>query len=128
MRIPKKVCIPVVVIAALVGAYAIAGFWWAPRYIRAEFTRFVAQDLKKQPRLGEVKVNPFTLRASIADLGIHEPSGERIVGFSRLDLDLSIRSVWTRGPGVRRHHHRTAVRVGGGAQRPHAEPRGARAA
>ena len=98
MRIPKKVWIPVVVIAALVGAYAIAGFWWAPRYIRAEFTRFVAQDLKKQPRLGEVKVNPFTLRASIADLGIHEPAGERIVGFSRLDLDLSIRSVWKRGP------------------------------
>jgi hypothetical protein len=98
MRIPKKVWIPVVVVAALVGAYAIAGFWWAPRYIRAEFTRFVAQDIKKQPRIGEVKVNPFTLRASIADLGIHEPSGERIVGFSRLDLDLSIRSVWKRGP------------------------------
>ena len=98
MRIPKKVWIPVVVVAALVGAYAIAGFWWAPRYIRAEFTRFVAQDIKKQPRIGEVKVNPFTLRASIADLGIHEPSGERIVGFSRLELDLSIRSVWKRGP------------------------------
>lgn len=98
MRIPKKVWIPVVVVAALVGAYAIAGFWWAPRYIRAEFTRFVAQDIKKQPRIGEVKVDPFTLRASIADLGIHEPSGERIVGFSRLDLDLSIRSVWKRGP------------------------------
>lgn len=98
MRVPKKVWIPVAVIAALVAAYAIAGFWWAPRYIRAEFTRFVAQDLKKQPRLGEVKVNPFTLRASIADLGIHEPSGERIVGFARLDLDLSIRSVWKRGP------------------------------
>ena len=70
MRIPKKVWVPVAVIAALVGAYAIAGFWWAPRYIRAEFTRFVAQDLKKQPRIGEVKVNPFTLRASIADLGV----------------------------------------------------------
>ena len=98
MRIPKKIWVPVAVLAALVGAYAIAGFWWAPRYIRAEFTRFVAQDLKKEPRLGEVKVNPFTLRASLADLGIHEPSGERIVGFSRLDLDLSIRSIWKRGP------------------------------
>lgn len=98
MGIPKKVWIPIVVIAALVGAYAVAGFWWAPRYIRAEFTRFVAQDLQKQPRLGEVKVNPFTLRASLADLGIHEPSGERIVGFARLDLDLSIRSILKRGP------------------------------
>lgn len=98
MRIPKKVRVPIVVVATLVGAYAVAGFWWAPRYIRAEFTRFVSQDLKKQPRLGEVKVNPFTLRASIADLGIDEPSGERIVGFSLLDLDLSIRSVWRRGP------------------------------
>ena len=58
MRIPKKVWIPVVVVAALVGAYAIAGFWWAPRYIRAEFTRFVAQDLKKAPRLGEVELTP----------------------------------------------------------------------
>jgi hypothetical protein len=98
MRVPKKVWMPVAVVAALVGAYAVAGFWWAPRVIRAEFTRFVAQDLRKQPRLGEVTVNPFTLRASLADLGIHEPSGERIVGFSRLDLDLSIRSVWKRGP------------------------------
>lgn len=97
MRIPKKVWVPVAVVAGLVAAYAIAGFWWAPRYIRAEFTRFVAKDLGKQPRLGEVKVNPFTLRASIADLGIDEPSGERIVGFAKLDLDLAIRSVWKRG-------------------------------
>ena len=98
MRIPKKIWIPIVVIAMLVGAYAIAGFWWAPRYVRAEFARFVTEDLRKRPAIGEVKINPFMLRGSIASLSISEPSGERIVGFERLAIDLSIASIWKRGP------------------------------
>ena len=98
MRIPKKIWIPIVVIATLVSAYAIAGFWWAPRYIRAEFVRFVTEDLRKRPAIGEVKINPFTLRGSIASLAISEPSGERIIGFERLAIDLSISSIWKRGP------------------------------
>jgi hypothetical protein len=98
MRIPKKVWVPIVVIATLVGAYALAGFWWAPRFVRAEFARFVTEDLRKIPAIGEVKINPFTLSGSIAALSISEPSGERIVGFERLAIDLSIASIWKRGP------------------------------
>lgn len=88
----------IALIATLVGAYALAGFWWAPRYIRAEFARFVTEDLRKIPAIGEVKINPFTLSGSIAALSIPEPSGERIVGFERLAIDLSIASIWKRGP------------------------------
>lgn len=98
MRIPKKIWVPIVVIATLVGAYALAGFWWAPRFVRAEFARFVTEDLRKIPAIGEVKINPFTLRGSIAALSISEPSGERIAGFERLAIDLSIASIWKRGP------------------------------
>ena len=98
MRIPKKIWVPIVVIATLVGAYALAGFWWAPRFVRAEFARFVTEDLRKIPAIGEVKINPFTLSGSIAALSISEPSGERIVGFERLAIDLSIASIWKRGP------------------------------
>lgn len=98
MRIPKKIWVPIVVIATLVGAYALAGFWWAPRFVRAEFARVVTEDLRKIPAIGEVKINPFTLSGSIAALSISEPSGERIVGFERLAIDLSIASIWKRGP------------------------------
>ena len=98
MRIPKKIWVPIVVIATLVGAYALAGFWWAPRFVRAEFARFVTEDLRKIPAIGEVKINPFTLSGSVAALSISEPSGERIVGFERLAIDLSIASIWKRGP------------------------------
>ena len=98
MRIPKKIWVPIALISTLVGAYALAGFWWAPRYIRAEFVRFVTEDLRKTPAIGEVKINPFTLSGSIAALSISEPSGERIVGFERLAIDLSIASIWKRGP------------------------------
>ena len=67
MRIPKKVWVPVAVVASLVAAYAIAGFWWAPRYIRAEFTRSVSQDLGKRPRLGEVKVGLVVRQVVVVD-------------------------------------------------------------
>ena len=98
MRIPKKIWVPIALIATLVGAYALAGFWWAPRYIRAEFVRFVTEDLRKTPAIGEIKINPFTLSGSIAALSISEPSGERIVGFERLAIDLSIASIWRTSP------------------------------
>lgn len=96
MRLTKRLSTILILLAALLAAYAVAGFWWAPRLIRAEFNQFVSSELGKTPRLGEVRVNPFTLRLVMTDLGIDEPTGEKLVGFGTLDLDLSIRSVWKR--------------------------------
>jgi hypothetical protein len=97
MRLTKRLSTILLLLTALLAAYTVAGFWWAPRVIRAEFNEFVRGDLSKTPRLGEVRVNPFTLRLVITDLGIDEPTGEKLVGFGTLDLDLSVRSVWKRG-------------------------------
>jgi hypothetical protein len=97
MRLTKRLSAILLLLAALLAAYAVAGFWWAPRLIRAEFNEFVSADLGKTPRLGEVRVNPFTLRVIVSDLGIDETNSDRLVGFGTLDLDLSIRSVWKRG-------------------------------
>ena len=98
MRLTKRLSAILLLLAALLAAYAVAGFWWAPRLIRAEFNEFVRTELGKTPRLGDVSVNPFTLRVVVMELGIDEPSGEKLVGFGTLDLDLSIRSLWKRGP------------------------------
>ncbi len=80
------------------GLYALAGFWWLPRFARAEATGYVREELGKSLRLGELRFNPFTFRAEATALAIDEPSsgaGQKpLVGLRRLVVDFQISSLW----------------------------------
>ncbi|MGX5731113.1 DUF748 domain-containing protein [Pseudoxanthomonas beigongshangi] len=81
-----------------VGLYALAGFWWLPRFARAQATEYVRDELGKSLRLGELRFNPFTFRAEATALAIDEPSpqaGQKpLVGLRRLVVDFQISSLW----------------------------------
>lgn len=81
-----------------VGVYALAGFWWLPRFARAEATDYVRDELGKSLRLGELRFNPFTFRAEANAIAIDEPSpkaGEKpLVGLRRLVIDFQVSSLW----------------------------------
>src|SRR5688572_83524 len=86
-----------VVLAAALGLYAAAGFWGVPWLARSQATDYVRTALGKSLSLGEIRFNPFTFRAEIADMAIREPgnsAGRPLLGWRRLVADFQVSSLW----------------------------------
>ena len=92
----KRTWLPLTLVLAVVGLYAIGGFWWAPQLVDQAFREFVAQRLGKSPSLAEVRFNPFTLELEASGIAIAEPDGAPLVSAERLYLNGSIASLWRR--------------------------------
>lgn len=85
------------VLASAVGLYAAAGFWGVPRLARSQAIDYVRTELGKSLSLGEIRFNPFTFRAEIADMAIREPGGrvgQPLVAWKRLAADFQVSSLW----------------------------------
>ena len=67
--------IALAVVAVLVGAYAWAGYQFAPRWIRSTAIEQVQQRYGRTLAIGEVKVDPFRLTLSIRDLALPDVDG-----------------------------------------------------
>ena len=82
----------------VVGLYALAGFWWLPRFARAEATDYVREELGKSLSLGDLRFNPFTFRAEATALAIQEPAataGQKpLVALRRAVIDFQVSSLW----------------------------------
>jgi len=85
------------VAAALLLAYALAGFYLVPRLARSQIESFVAETLHRKIAIGEIRFNPFTLAATIIDLNLTEADGTPLVAFQRLYVNAQIASLWRRG-------------------------------
>ncbi|HZZ85607.1 MAG TPA: DUF748 domain-containing protein [Anaeromyxobacteraceae bacterium] len=73
-----------VVLASLVALYAALGFLLAPRLIRNAILEKGPAALKREVRVGEVKVNPFALSVTIRDLDVRDHGGEPLAGWGSL--------------------------------------------
>jgi uncharacterized protein involved in outer membrane biogenesis len=80
----------------LVGAYAVAGFFVVPKVARSQIEDFVAQSLHRRIAIGEIRFNPFTLAADIAELKLSEPDGAPLVSFRHLHVNAELASLWRR--------------------------------
>jgi uncharacterized protein involved in outer membrane biogenesis len=83
--------------ASAVGLYAAAGFWGVPRLARSHAIDYVRTELGKSLSLGEIRFNPFTFRAEIADMAIREPGNQAaqpLVAWRRLAADFQVSSLW----------------------------------
>ena len=58
--------------AILLAGYAAAGFFVVPRVARSQIEAFVTETLHRKIELGEIRFNPFTFEANIADLKLTE--------------------------------------------------------
>ena len=85
----KRTWLPLTLVLAVVGLYAIGGFWWAPQLVDQAFREFVAQRLGKSPSLAEVRFNPFTLELEARGIAIAEPDGAPPVSARRQSALLS---------------------------------------
>ncbi|GAB3340987.1 DUF748 domain-containing protein [Marilutibacter aestuarii] len=92
--------IPALLLLA-VGLYAMAGYWLAPRLLRAQAIDFVDTRLGMSLALGEVRVDPFRLTLDVRDIAITDPGGARpadkpLVALEHLFVDLEGASLWER--------------------------------
>ena len=85
-----------VIVAALVGLYALVGFKVAPGLVRDQAIKHVNQTYGRELRIGEVRIDPFKLQAEIRDLAFPDADGSPMLGFRRLFVDFELASLWQR--------------------------------
>jgi hypothetical protein len=84
-------------IALLIGLYALAGFFWAPRLVRNALMNEIPKTLAGvTPAVGEIRINPFLLQIEIKDFALSGDRGTKLVGFERLFIDFELSSIWHR--------------------------------
>ena len=85
------------VIALLLGVYAIAGFWAAPKLLRSALLDEIPKTLLGvKPTVGDIRINPFLFQVDIKDFYLTGANGTKLVGFARLFVDFEMSSIWHR--------------------------------
>jgi Domain of Unknown Function (DUF748) len=85
------------VVALLVGLYALAGFWLAPKLVRNALNDEIPKTLEGvKPSIGEIHINPFLLKVEVKDFYLTGLQGTKLVGFGRLFIDFEFSSLWHR--------------------------------
>ena len=85
------------VVALLVGLYALAGFWLAPKLVRNALNDEIPKTLEGvKPTVGEIRINPFAFTVEVRDFYLTGFQGTKLVGFGRLFVDFEFSSLWHR--------------------------------
>jgi hypothetical protein len=92
----KKVLVTTGVVAALLGLYALAGFYWVPRLVSGQVTDLFERDYGREASLGEVRFNPFTFEFEARDFSLPDSDGQRMLGFGRFYFNFELSSLWHR--------------------------------
>lgn len=83
--------------AALVAAYAAAGFWLVPKLLRGQVVSFASETWGRTATIGEVRFNPFTLVLEVDGFSFPDADGEPLARFEKLLVDLGLSSLWRAG-------------------------------
>ncbi|AFP29117.1 DUF748 domain-containing protein [Marinobacter sp. BSs20148] len=79
----------VVVLIVLLLCYALGGFLLLPWWVHKNLPHYAQQQLGWQATVGEVHANPFTFSAELRNLQANDASGEPVLAFQRLYVNLS---------------------------------------
>jgi hypothetical protein len=82
--------------AVLIGLYALAGFWWAPKLLRNALMQEIPKTLGLTPAVGDIRINPFLLQVELNDFSLTDHSGEKLLGFQRFFVNFELSSIWHR--------------------------------
>lgn len=106
------------IVAVLLALYAVAGFWAVPHFARAGLTDYVRSRYGRTLRIGDIRCNPFTLRAEVDGLEFPDADGAPLIAFRRLAVDLQLATLWRFAPSFREirleaPYVRAVIRPGG---------------
>ena len=88
--------VTVAVIAVVIGAYALFGFYVVPRLVTRLVPRHVGEQLKRRAEVGEVRFNPFLATLEVKRFRLQEADGRPLLAFDRLFVDFEPTSVFRR--------------------------------
>jgi hypothetical protein len=94
-RLLLWVALPALVLLLL---YTVLGFFVVPRLIQSGVKDFATKNYHRQVALGDVRFNPYTLRLDVRDFSLPDADGQPMLAFRHLLVDLTVASVWRRGP------------------------------
>jgi hypothetical protein len=94
-RLLLWIALPALVLVLL---YTLLGFFLVPRLIRSGVHDFVTKNYHRDAALGDVRFNPYTLRLDVRDFALPDANGQQMLSFRHLLVDLTVASVWRRGP------------------------------
>ncbi len=92
----SKLFIAVVIVAALIGLYALLGFKVAPGFVHNKAIEYVRAEYGREIAIGEIRIHPFKLQFEARDISFPDADGERMLGLARLFLDFELSSLWKR--------------------------------
>lgn len=90
----SRIFLVAAIAAAVVGLYAWAGYWLAPRIIRDQAIKFVHENYHRELKVGEVRVQPFKLQLEIRDLSFPDADGQAMLSWRRFMVDFELSSLW----------------------------------
>jgi hypothetical protein len=100
-RITRRIRIVAGSLLLLLAAYAAFGFWMVPHLVRGHIEELSARHWQRQPTLGDISFNPFTLALEIRKFAFADASGAPMMAFERLFMNLDISSLWRLGVSFR---------------------------
>jgi len=80
----------------VVGAYALAGFWWVPRFAETTALEFFEREYVRKAALERLSFNPFTFECEARGFSLPDADGARMIGIGRLYVDFELSSLWRR--------------------------------
>ena len=80
----------VVVLIVLLLCYALGGFLLLPWWAQKNLPHYAQRQLGWQASVGEVHANPFTFSAELQNLQAKDASGEPVLAFQRLYVNLNV--------------------------------------
>lgn len=92
----RRVVVAVGIALLLVGLYALAGFYWAPRLVADKVHSLFRQAYGRDVSLGQVRINPFTLEFEARDFSLPDADGRPMLGFGRFYFNFELSSVFHR--------------------------------
>jgi uncharacterized protein involved in outer membrane biogenesis len=91
----RRITAALIVVAALVATYALAGFFLAPYLAQRQLARY-AEDLGRQATAAELRFNPFTYTLEAKSVTLKEKDGRPIAAIERLYADFDFVSLLRR--------------------------------
>jgi uncharacterized protein involved in outer membrane biogenesis len=92
----------VMILAGVVFAYGVIGFFILPGIIRSQAETLVAEKLQREASIGAVEVNPYAFTLTLRDVKVRERKSEEVfASFDLLHVNLSSESLLRLAPVIR---------------------------
>jgi hypothetical protein len=117
-KVSRRLIILAAASAALVTAYAAAGFRLVPKLLRSKAEAFAGEHYGRNVEIGEIRFNPFTFVLEVGGFSFPDADGKPLASFDKLLVNLELSSLWRVGASfkeisIERPYVRPVIRADG---------------